>query len=194
MQYLSKKITDYIVKVGVVSKESYAIYQYGFQIAFEMLSCFLTSLIIAIYMHMIIEFVISTVIFIFLRTYAGGIHLNSFIGCFICSTVVQTMVLLLYSRYTVILPVSWIIILGSSFLILMATPVENINRELDEDEKQHCKKMTIKVLAGVVIFSGGCMFFNMNNVVSLAALTVLVVLIAQYLGILKYNIEKKRQE
>ena len=42
MKYLSEKITDYVIKTGAASEESYAIYQYGFQIGLEMVSCFLT--------------------------------------------------------------------------------------------------------------------------------------------------------
>lgn len=40
MRFLSEKITDHIVKSGAISEESYAIYQYGFQIGLEMLGCF----------------------------------------------------------------------------------------------------------------------------------------------------------
>ena len=51
MRYLSEKITDYIIKSGAISGESYEIYQYGFQIGLEMGSCFLVSLGIALYLH-----------------------------------------------------------------------------------------------------------------------------------------------
>ena len=56
MKCLSEKLTDYVIKTGVVSEESYAIYQYGFQIGIEMLSCFLVCFGIAIYLCMIPEF------------------------------------------------------------------------------------------------------------------------------------------
>ena len=76
MKYLSEKITDYVIKTGAASEESYAIYQYGFQIGLEMVSCFLTCFCIAIWLHMIPEFVVFTIVFMLLRTYAGGLHLN----------------------------------------------------------------------------------------------------------------------
>lgn len=53
MKYFSEKLTGYIVKSGVVPEESYAIYQYGFQIGLEMLSCLLVCFGIAVYLHMI---------------------------------------------------------------------------------------------------------------------------------------------
>ena len=36
MKYLAEKITNYIVKSGVISEKLYAAYQYGFQIGLEM--------------------------------------------------------------------------------------------------------------------------------------------------------------
>ena len=191
MKYLSEKITDYILKIGVVSEESYAIYQYGFQIGLEMISCFLTCFVISIYLHMIPEFLLFTGIFILLRTYAGGLHLNNYFGCFICSTIIQTIVLLINDRYTITLGISWGIICSSAILISVNATVEKKNRELDEDEKRHCKKITMRLLIGVIILSSGCTAANLNRIVSLISLTVLLVLISQYIGIVKYSIEKK---
>ena len=180
MKQLSERITDYIVKSGAISEESYAIYQYGFQIGLEMGSCFLVSLGIALYLHMIPQFFVFTGIFMLLRTYAGGLHLNSYLGCFICSTAVQTITLLINSQYAIMFPVAWGIILISTALILKNAPVENINRELDAEEKKHCKEVTMKILAGVLIFSIGCTVAGLDSIVSLISMTMLIVSISQY--------------
>ena len=193
MSYLSGKITDYIIKMGVISDELYEVYQYGFQIGMEMFSCFAVCLVIAIYLHTILEFAVFTMIFMLLRTYAGGIHMNSFSGCFICSVTVQTIILIINRQYTLACPVSWLIIFCGALLILKVAPVENINRELDLDEKKHCKEVTIKVLIGIIFFSAGCTFSRISNMVSLIALTILLVLVSQYLGIAKYKYEKNKR-
>ena len=177
MKCLSEKLTDYVIKTGVISEESYAIYQYGFQIGIEMLSCFLVCLGIGIYLRMIPEFLVFTGSFILLRTYAGGLHLNSFTRCFICSVFVQTLVLLISKQYTILLPIAWVIILGGSILIWRIAPVENINRELDIDEKVHCKRVTVKVLSGIIAFVLVCTLLGMDNMVSLISVTILIVLI-----------------
>ena len=46
--------------------------------------------------------------------------------------------------------IAWILILMSAILILKAAPVESINRELDNTEKEHCQKVTMKILMGVI--------------------------------------------
>lgn len=178
--------------MGVISDELYEVYQYGFQIGMEMFSCFAVCLVIAIYLHTILEFAVFTMIFMLLRTYAGGIHMNSFSGCFICSVTVQTIILIINRQYTLACPVSWLIIFCGALLILRVAPVENINRELDLDEKKHCKEVTIKVLIGIIFFSAGCTFSRISNMVSLIALTILLVLVSQYLGIAKYKYEKNK--
>lgn len=78
--------------------------------------------------------------FMLLRTYAGGVHLNSFGSCFICSVTVQIIAMYFNSKYKFTVGTAWILILVSAILILKAAPVECINRELDDAEKEHCKK------------------------------------------------------
>ena len=190
MKHLSEKITDFIVKAGAISEKSYAVYQYGFQIGLEMLSCFLVCFSIAIYLRMIPEFVVLTFVFMLLRTYAGGVHLKSFSGCFICSVLVQTVILKISGQYMFPIIGSWLCIIMGLILILFLAPVENINRELDEGEKKHCKKVIGKIVIGIILFALFCTFSGFHKIISLIVLTVLVVLISQYIGILKYKIEK----
>ena len=133
MKWLSEKMTEYVVETGVVSKELYAVYQYGFQIGLEMLSCFSVCLLIAIYLQIIPEFLIITGIFILLRTYAGGVHLDSFGACFICSVIVQTATLLIGIKYPMPIKCAWFIIALNAILIYKLSPVESTNRERSEE-------------------------------------------------------------
>ena len=55
MRYLSKRLTDYVIKTGMASDELHEVYQYGFQIGIEILTRFLVCLSISIYLHMMPE-------------------------------------------------------------------------------------------------------------------------------------------
>ena len=191
MKQLSEKIAKYVIKTGVVSPELYVVYQYGFQIGLEMLCCFVTCFGIAIYMHMIPEFAVVTGIFMMLRSFVGGVHLNSFDACFMCSVTVQTLVLVVNRLYTQPLNLAWGIIVLSSVLIWNMAPVQSINRELDADEKKHCRKVAVKIIVGIYVFAGICTLTGMNAIVSLVAVTMAAVLISQYIGVVKYKIEKR---
>lgn len=190
MKRLSEKLTAYVINAGAVSEELYAVYQYGFQIGLEMLCCFVFCLGIAIYLHMISQFIIFTVIFMLLRTYAGGIHLNSFYACFFCSVAVQTVALLVNSKFQFPILGAWTIIIITFTLIWNLAPVDSISRELDSEEKTHCKKVTMKIIVGILIFTGCCTVCGMDDIVSLIALTALIVFISQCIGIVKYSVEK----
>ena len=191
MKWLSEKMTEYVVETGVVSKELYAVYQYGFQIGLEMLSCFSVCLLIAISLQIIPEFLIITGIFILLRTYAGGVHLDSFGACFICSVIVQTATLLIGIKYPMPIKCAWFIIALNSILIYKFSPVESISRELDKEEKKHCKKVTLKIIIGILIIAGCCTIRSGYKIISLIAITMSIVLFSQCLGIIKFKLLKK---
>lgn len=138
------------------------------------------------------EFLVSTGVFMFLRTYAGGVHLNSFKACFTCSVAVQVMILQINNKYPLGLFVAWGIILVSSICIWKLSPVENINHELEREEKEHCRKVTGKILGVILIAAGCCTTLGMKKYISLIALTALTVFISQCIGIIKYKVEKEK--
>lgn len=191
MRWISGKITEYVIETGVVSKELYAVYQYGFQIGLEMFCCLSVCLLIAIYLHLIPDFLIITGIFILLRTYAGGVHLDSFGACFICSVIVQTATLLIGIKYPMPIKYAWLIIALNSILIYKLSPVENINRELDKEEKEHCRKVTLKIIIVILIIAGFCTIRSIYKITSLIAITMAIVLLSQCLGIIKFKLSKK---
>jgi hypothetical protein len=94
----------------------------------------------------------------------------------------------------VMAPTVIVILLMMPILILKAAPVECINRELDDAEKEHCKKVTMKVLIAVIVFAGCCTLAGIPDILSLVALTSFIILISQYVGILKYKIEKSKNK
>lgn len=194
MKRWSKKLVRYIIEAGVASEELAEIYQYGFQMGLEMLVCFSVCFILALCLHMIPQFIVVSIIFILLRSYAGGIHLSSFGACFVCSVFVQTAILIVNDFYVSSLKISWFVIGISTILIWLATPIGNINREMSNAEKGHCKKVIQKSLIGIIVVSAILTILNMKKAISLVAITVLVVLISQYIGLIVYQVEKEKSE
>ena len=121
----------------------------------------------------------------------GGISLYHLIQVMTASVTVQTLVLVVNRLYTQPLNLAWGIIVLSSVLIWNMAPVQSINRELDADEKKHCRKVAVKIIVGIYVFAGICTLTGMKAIVSLVAVTMAVVLISQYIGAVKYKIEKR---
>ena len=194
MAYLSKTKNvlgiSRIFSIGNPEKAIYADQNYSY--SQEDLICLFVCMSIAIYLHTIPEFLVSTGVFMFLRTYAGGVHLNSFKACFTCSVAVQVMILQINNKYPLGLFVAWGIILVSSICIWKLSPVENINHELEREEKEHCRKVTGKILGVILIAAGCCTTLGMKKYISLIALTALTVFISQCIGIIKYKVEKEK--
>lgn len=192
MQKISKKLADYILEAGVIAPETYEIYQYGFQIGLEMFICFLISMLFAIYLRMIPEFFISIVIFMALRTYAGGIHLNSFFSCFFCSVAVQTSILIISQEIRIDNIFAVIIIFLCVSIIMRKAPIENKNHMLDDCEKIYYKACTKKIM---VIVSGISMFllaFGENKYLVVIMLTLTVIAFSLYAGEIKNKIENPK--
>lgn len=190
MKKISDKLTQYVIKSGVVSPESYAVYQYGFQVGLELLSSFAICCIVAILLNMFLEFIIFTVIFIVLRTFAGGVHLEKFTSCLFCSVSVQTLVLFLYNSIKAPISISWVLILVCSIALVNNSPVESENKELSLSEKRLLKKTTKKIILSIILFSIMCSFYGNDSIVFLVALTLLVVMLSQYIGMIKYCVNK----
>lgn len=48
----------------------------------------------------------------------------------------------------------------------------------------------MKIIAGILVFTGFCTAFRVDEMVSLVALTALIVFISQCIGMVKYSVEK----
>lgn len=91
MEYLAKRMADFILEQKVIEEEDYAIYKYGLQTGMEMSLCVIVSAIIAIILDSFLEYLVLMLMFFPLRAYVGGIHMKSFRSCFVCSCVVLTL-------------------------------------------------------------------------------------------------------
>ena len=187
MKQISDKLTQYVIRSGAVPPESYLIYQYGFQVGLELLCSFMICCIVAIILNMILEFAIFTVIFVVLRTYAGGVHLERFSSCLICSVGVQTLILSINDLLEVSLFVSWALILICSILVIKNAPVESENKKLSLSERKSLKRITKKVVFSVIFFTIICSLLGTDRIVFLIALVFIAVLISQYIGLIKYH-------
>lgn len=57
--------------------------------------------------------------------------------------------------------------------------------------KKHCKGITMKIIIGILVFAMCCTLCSFNHMLSLTASVTFIVLVSQYMGIVKYNISKR---
>ena len=140
MGKIAERLADYIIQKGTIKEEEREIYEYGFSIAIEVLLCVITCFSISMMLHTFVEGILFFVIFIPLRSYAGGLHLSSYWSCFSLSCLTFFIIMLLGKYLTLPIYIALITFFVLEIVIYNLYPVENVNREIDADEDNEFRK------------------------------------------------------
>ncbi len=192
MSRVAKMLADYVLCKGVIIKDEYDLYEYGFQIALETGLSLIISGIIASMLHMIPEGILFFIVFIPLRSYAGGLHLKQYLHCLILSCLTFSAVMLIVKYVKLPVFILFVAFLIMEIAIYHMYPVENINRAVDEKEDCFFRRRLIKFLIfdmGIFVF---CMFFNNRSYTLDITVTFFMVTITMFLGKHKNNVENQK--
>ncbi len=190
MNKVAGLLASYIIEKGVVKEEYREVYEYGFTILLEMVSFVVFSVAVSLYLHMVLEGILFFVIFILLRSYAGGLHLNNFYACFVLSCLTLWGILLMTQN--VYIPITVIVI---AFLILEVCvyalyPVESTNREVDSVEDRYFKKRLETYLAIHLVLVLVCAGLKYDRCLVLIVATYVMIVITMVIG--KCNFKKQK--
>lgn len=189
LEHFAEDITFILVKNKIIDIDDRDIYIYGFQIIISTLIITMLLLILGIVLNKVILtlFFIST--FIILRSCTGGYHAESFIGCFVITTLIYLSELLinclLLDKYKTVLGMIFVIV--STLVIYRVSPVEHKNNPLSLDEKKKFKKMSriiISVIA-VLISIGFYTNYISIDITFIVSLTILAISILTIIPVLK---------
>lgn len=182
MDKMADIITKYLLDTGVISKDDSSIYRYGIQMGIELLASIIASLLIAVYLGMVPECIFFFAIFIPLRSYAGGIHLDKYWQCFLCSSGVLCVVLLL-AKYVELNSASMLIMsLIAIVLIQKIGPSGNKNRTLDYEEKVFFSARLQKASFGILILTFILWWFGLNKYLLVLLCALWLVVVTMILG------------
>lgn len=188
MKKLSKALTDYIISNGMIDEEDRNIYEYGFMITVEVGLFIVFSLFMMLYLHMFAEGVLFFLIFVPLRSYAGGLHLDKYYSCFILSCLTFSGILLLVKYIQVSVCVSLASLLVLEIMVYKIYPVENINREVDNEEDRYFRKRLKSYLIFDIIIALGCVVLKKDRYIFLITIVFLMVVVTMFFGKCKNRI------
>lgn len=182
MEQLSIKIANILLRNKYIEEAMYSVYQYGIQMAFEVGCSFIMSIIICCACGQMIDGIIFFGVFIPLRSYLGGFHMNSYWACFICSSTVLVGILLLVRFCNPNPIVSWIMLIFSVVIIVWKAKKAS---EVDEEGQHYYPRICI-IVVGILLVS--IIFFAISkfSLLFLIACTNVLVVISKFL--------EKRQE
>ncbi|MBO4456532.1 MAG: accessory gene regulator B family protein [Butyrivibrio sp.] len=142
MDHMATKLTNYILKRGVIEEKEYEIYKYGFLCFLEVFMSTVTSIFIALFLKMLLPCLFFFLLFIPMRSFGGGLHFRNYFACYIGSCLVLTLSLLAIKHLTLPLTASLIIFIFFALFIVLIGPVDHPNREVDASENSTFKKRT----------------------------------------------------
>lgn len=185
MEKLASNLTEYLIHKKVILQERRNIYQFGFQVGLEVILNTVISILIAVACKMELECIIFFLVFIPLRAYAGGLHLDSYIKCMVCSCL-SLLLILLIVKYINIDGILMMGIVAFSIIIIKAIrPVEHINRPVSRKKyKEFAKKLNITLMTLTVI-SIVLFVLEINRILFTVAVTMLFMAIILFLGKIK---------
>lgn len=189
MGQIAKFLTDYVIAKGTVKEDERGMYEYGFLITLEKILCLITCFVISIVLNTISECILFFVIFIPLRSYAGGLHLNNYWSCFSLSCLTFFVIMIMGKYLEISAFVGMIALLFLELVIYNMYPVENINRIVDSDEDKQFKKRLQQFLLVDGIIAIICVFFGKYGYLQTITMTFLMVAVTMAIG--KYRNEKQ---
>ena len=193
MERIAKKLTAYIIGKGIVAESEEKIYLYGFQMGLELISNLIVSILIAIKMDMLPQAAIFFIVFIPIRSYAGGFHFEKYLHCFILSVVTYVGVLELSQILTIAGEIHIVADVVLLILVRYLFPVQNVRRMIDEDEKRYFSKKLQQILVADFVLIVVLLVLKKENLLAVVNLTLVLIVVSMIAGKIKYFIWQQRQ-
>lgn len=143
----SEAVTRKLQENNTIDEEQYEICRYGLQQGFTVILNVVTTLIIGMIMRGLLYAVVFTILYIPLRSNAGGYHAKTAIRCYLYSILLMIAVLLAIKYLPIPSFICIIIFAISITVICILAPIEDANKPLDEIEVKVYHKRTLIILA-----------------------------------------------
>lgn len=144
LQRIANSLTDKLEKAGAIAPERRAVYIYGFELIISTVSGMAAVfLIAALGFHRPLEGIIFLAATILLRIYSGGYHADTYLRCFIITSLSFAVVMILYEALIYFEVNAWIVIgiaLIAGIYIWKKIPVTHPNQPLSEKRIKECRK------------------------------------------------------
>ena len=151
--WIAEQITHKLIASSVIEEGDRELYIYGFFLLISKIFFFFVTVIAGLLTGTTVESIIFYVVFMLLRTYAGGIHARTEMSCTVLTTlalIASVMVIKQLETHTS--GVISLLMLGiGSLCILVFSPLDTDRKPLDKHEKRQYKTICTVILIICVI-------------------------------------------
>ena len=184
MERFSRRIVAGIQKYQEVSMDQYQLYVFGIKMAMEIILTGVCGLMIALCYRMVIEYLIFLILFIPLRSYAGGLHFKAFLPCLICSAVVQSITLHCMREIQFHIGISCLVIWLVLVIIGIIGGLKG-RRETDQRSEQYFKQKLKWILLSILSASVVLAMCGAQYCLSVMAITMITMFFSMLAGMVK---------
>ncbi|NCB94531.1 MAG: hypothetical protein EOM40_18550 [Clostridia bacterium] len=168
-----------------------AIYKYQFQVILEQIIGFGIAFVIALCLGKPTEFFTFLAVFMPIRSYGGGYHMDTFKQCLVGSNLLILFILCSVTYVAEYVPVMLLFFQGGAALwvIKKMSPVLHVNRPMNKKEIAICRQkisMIATILGGVMI---GLLWMRCRKGLAMIVETLTVEMVLMYAGKRKYEKE-----
>lgn len=159
LEQIAIKIVDWQIRKGILTEEERAVYQYAYELLLNQMINIFFAFLIAVAFHAPLSVLLFLTSYIPLRSFCGGYHANTNLGCTVVSLLLVCIECFIYQNtenglFSVWYPFSFLI---SGYLIIRYSPVPDKNKPLDEVETIRYKRKSrmiwgIEATVGIILY------------------------------------------
>lgn len=183
ISHISELILQYLLKSNVIndSDDDKEYYRYGIEITVSSLLNIILIMFIGILFHSVPESIVFLIFFMTIRQFTGGFHADTYFKCN-CSFCISFISVLMMYHFTEENVTVWISVLISVLciaIILIACPIENINKPIPKHKRKFHKCLAVILGTGYGIT--GTILIALSNkygvliIYTLALVAVLII-------------------
>lgn len=149
MEKVSVFLTKWFIDKNFLPAEDEELYAYAFSCLLITVSPLFLVLVIGACLDLVMEGIAIIIPFMIIRTFSGGVHTQSSGRCFVISTG-MLLVLLMLTKVISNSEVLCIVMLGACISLIICSPIENENKQLSIKEKKAYKKI-MEIWVGIFV-------------------------------------------
>lgn len=180
-------IVDWQIKGGFLHGEERVLYEYAYELLLNQVINILIAACIAILFCDVWTVLTFLLCYIPLRSFAGGYHANTNLGCTLVSACMLCILCLFMKQYTEdwMEPAGLLCFVISGGIIFRYAPVPDKNKPLDDKEKARYRKRS-RILWGVEALLGGAAILLKAPWGVVMAVSHIILSVILGIGLIKY--------
>lgn len=144
INHFAEKLCGRMLEKNIIKEEDVELYIYGMTNGIIMLGNLLTAILIGIMTGRLEIVLVFLLFYASLRTYSGGYHLESKIGCYLCSSGILLIPIYSFEWIFQIVPVPVLVWIGISAIttVVVLSPVESMHKRLELTEIKFYRRVS----------------------------------------------------